>query len=400
MVGAEVWLAGGDHFELSEISKSTEVKIHALPHAQKIITDSAKEELLRALQADLVVFPSNGDDPRILVSQLMTIAGPKHWVQRKAKIALKTQDSHHQFKSEQKVIEDIDCLAIAHGPYLPLFPSGKVFHVPCAVEARRSTAKNWLEKISYEKDIDVAFPFAIYQGEQRNVVAYETLKELKRRGHRVRFGQFRYSRGPGLPARIWEEMARARVVLNLPLRNDLNIRTFEASLFPAWQVTLEVPDMLDIDFDKSNIVFASANSKSIVETIEEILCADGESIKPSLTPQSSILNRHMVNDRMMSIIDHVLETNLSGGPRKYEGPVLSYSKPVIEDLYTPLRLLRCGPTVFDATPKNTLYRVSAWRRIQSTIFRLVFVFRTGGKLRKTKATIDLRKRFKSPTEAS
>lgn len=255
-LGLEVWLTGGDFQELAVSSSDTSVRIHSLPHSQSLIEESSTEQLREALRGDLVLFHLSGENPRTTVSQLMAVAGRNHWIQRKAKVVLKTQDSHHQYANEFRTVDDIDLLAIAHGPYLPLFPSHKVIHVPCAIETTRSTAKTWLANLGNDKDIDVAFPFMLYRGESRNAIAFEVHKNLRQMGYRVRFGRYRYAKGPERPSRLWEEMSRAKVILNLPLRDDLNIRTFEAGLFASWQVTVKVPDTDKIDFNKEGIRFA------------------------------------------------------------------------------------------------------------------------------------------------
>ena len=375
-MSSEVWLTGGDHDELAAMTKDMPLEVHALPHTHFLIKNSLSEDLRTALQGDLVVLHLSGEGPRETVSQLMDVAGHKHWTQRKARVVLKTQDSHHQYKSEQRAIEDIDFLAIAHGPYLPLFPADKVIHVPCAIETTRSTAREWLGRISSDHDFDVAFPFFLYRGEPRNAIAFEVMRHLDRLGYRVRFGRYRYAAGPARPSRLWEEMARAKVILNLPLRNDLNIRTFEAGLFPSWQVTVKVPDMEKVDFDKSNIHFAEPDARSITETIHSLLSDPSIGTPDINASRVNLLEHHMFNDRMMSIIDHVLGTNLGQAPRHYEGPAFFYSKPLIEEIYAPRDLVHKSPTLLDSAPANSLYKVSLWRRLHSTIANMVrFVIR-------------------------
>jgi len=370
MMGTEVWLTGGDFDELAVITRDSSLDTYALPHAHSLINNSSGEQLRRALQGDLVVLHLSGEDPRKTVSQLMDVAGRNHWAQRKANVVLKTQDSHHQYKSELQALDDIDFLAIAHGPYLPFFPKDKVIHVPCAIETTRSTARSWLQNIPDAHDVDVAFPFVLYRGEPRNAVAFEVLRNLHRLGHRVRFGRYRYATGPGRPSRLWEEMARARIILNLPLRNDLNIRTFEAGLFPSWQVTIRVPDSERVDFDSSAIRFAKPDSRSLTETILGLL-TDSVGASPAVSQsRRALLNNHMFNDRMIAIVDHVLGTNLGQSPRYYDGPVFHYTKPLVEEIYTPQDLIQKSLTLLDRRPSNSPYKVSFGRRAHSTVANL------------------------------
>ena len=368
---AEVWIAGGDLEELHHVTKNGPITIKGLPWAEAIISDGARAELLEALQSDLIVLQAAGKDPHWLATQLEQVAGSNHWRQRKAQVVIKTQDSHHQADSELASLDFVDYVAIAHGPYLTHFPEGRAIHSPCAVELPRRLVKQWVDNITSDKSIDVVFPFYLYRGEARNAIAYQVAKELKRRGHSFFFGRYRYYQSATSPLKLWEEMARAKVVLNLPLRDDLNIRSFEASLFPTWQVTVRVPDHDVVRLNEENMSFVSPNPLSIADAISDLLEHSPSSPSPTLGPREDILSGHLISDRIMGIIDQVLGTSLLSEPKKLDGDFPVKRKPLYIEQYSSFDMLEKSPLITDPAPPNSLYSVPWPIRLLASLAYLV-----------------------------
>ena len=332
-----------------------------------------KEELQLALRDDLVIVSLSGHNPKSVVHGLIEMAGEKQWRQRRAKVVLRTQDSHHQLRDELAVVDLIDVLAIAHGNYLKYFPAHKVLHVPCSLYYSRSMATQWIGSVGTTKDTDVVFPFQIYRGEARNSLAYEVLARLRNQGISARFGFFRYFRNQEAPPILWEELARARIILNLPLRDDFNIRNLEASLFPAYHLTPKLPDHDMIGMDWSNTRFVEPNSALITSKIQELLQLGQDTIA-SLTPREVVLQKHTASDRIYQIVDSVLGTNLQEQPKVFDAISAPNKKPAIATIYVESQLLANGPTLFSGLPSNSLFRPSFGRRLESTIVRIRNVF--------------------------
>ena len=326
--------------------------------------------LRAALRDDLIILSLSGHNPLRTVRGLVQMAGERQWRQRKAKIVLRTQDSHHQLRDELAIIDDIDLIAIAHSNYLEFFPAGKALHVPCSIYSSRSTATEWLTQTSTAKDVDVVFPFQLYRGEPRNALAYEVLRKLKKEGISARFGFFRYFRNQESPPLLWEELARARVILNLPLRDDFNIRNLEASLFPGWHVTPKLPDHDAINMDWSNTRFVSAESSAIVSVIKDILNS-GEVTTLSPTPRDVVLSKHTASDRIYYIIDTVLGTTLQEQPKVFDAVSTPNKKQPIVTLFDEMDLLYSSPTLLTPVATNSLYRPSMGVRLKATFIKLV-----------------------------
>ena len=374
-----VWSTNYNADEFPVITANENINIQHLPvlTSTELWRDNS-ETLKSALRDNLIILSLSGHNPRVTVQGLIDMAGERQWRQRKAKVVVRTQDSHHQLRDEIAIIDEIDVMAIAHSNYLKYFPPQKALHVPCSLYYSRSMAKEWLRQTPTGKDIDVVFPFQLYRGEPRNALAYEVLRNLNKRGISARFGFFRYFRNQEAPPLLWEEFARARVILNLPLRDDFNIRNFEASLFPAWHITPKLPDHDLVTMDWSHTRFVESNASNITSAIEEILRSDQKK-EFSLAPRESVLHQHTASDRDYQIIDAVLGTTLQKQPKVFDALSEMNKKPPIVTVYEPRQLLANGPTLFSRVPSNAQYKPSLWRRLGSTV---LFSFFLLGALRK------------------
>ena len=331
-----------------------------------------KDSLRNALRDDLIIVSLSGHNPLDTVRGLIEMVGDQEWRQRKAKVVLRTQDSHHQLDDELAIIDDVDWIAIAHSSYLKFFPADKVMHVPCSLYYSRSMAREWLRQTSATKDVDVVFPFQLYRGEPRNALAYEVFRNLNRRGITTKFGFFRYFRNSEAPPLLWEELGRARVILNLPLRNDFNIRNFEASLFTSWHVTPKLSDHDLVRMNWSNTRFVGSDALHITSTIEDILLSGQESELIS-SPRELVLHDHTVNDRIYQIIDFVLGTTLQAQPKVFDAVTSPNKKPPIVALYDETQLLLNSPNLVGQVASNSLYQPSFGMRLKATVLQIALL---------------------------
>lgn len=367
----QVWSTSFDSEESPNIAHAEGVLLSPLGMAHPSLARHSIPSLDEALRSDLVIIDLSGINPRTALAEMIDNVGDRQWKQKKAHVVLRSQDSHHQVKDELAVLDEIDTFAIAHGEYLNQFPAGRAIHIPCSLHQSRTIASNFVSLTPTRHEVDVVFPFQLYRGELRNALAYEIHRELRRRGYSTRFGMFRYYRTQDSPPQLWEEIARARVVLNLPLRNDLNIRNFEASLFPSWHVTVEVPDHQRVDMDWANTVFCPPDSKVICDQISDLLSDEAVASKVSTGPAEAVLAQHTANDRLYSIIDAVIGSSLSSQPRKFDGVGTLKKKPAIEQIYSTRMLLEFSPALLTPIPDNSLYRPSLTLRFASTLVTLL-----------------------------
>ncbi len=367
-----VWTTTFDADEFPAVSDSSGVALRALPILGSYLYDNCGDILNEALRDDLIIVSLSGHNPSQIVSGLIDAVGHTRWRQRKARVVVRTQDSHHQVAQELSILDDVDFVGIAHSNYLRHFPPTKVLHVPCSLHQSRSLAAQWIKKTPTEHTTDVAFPFQLYRGESRNALSYEVLRQLEHSGVSTNFGFFRYYNMPSSPPRLWEELGRARVILNLPLRDDFNIRNFEASLFPAWHVTPQLPDHDRVAMDWSNTVFSDADPDALVATILGLLEQSNERV-PSANPREVVLDNHVANDRVYQIVDHIFGTSLHTQPKTKDANATINQKPVIIERYSPARLLEMSPTVFTRSPSNALYQPPLQLRLRATLRRLMSI---------------------------
>ena len=364
------WTTVFDEDEFPIVSSGQGVSFRKLPVLTSTRLNFSNPESLReALRDDLVIISLSGHDPIVTIRGLIEMAGEKQWRQRKAKLVLRTQDSHHQLDREMAIIDEIDTLAIAHSNYLHYFPTGKALYVPCSLHQTRSLATEWLKLTSPSKNLDVIFPFQLYRGEPRNALAYLVHKKLKEMGISAQFGFFRYYRNRESPPALWEELARARIILNLPLRNDFNIRNFEASLFPAWHVTTRLPDHDLVRMDWSNSHFVEANAMHITSTIERLL-RSREDNTPREWPSETVLEHHTASDRIYQITDTLLGTNLQDQPKFFGGTTAINKKTAVIVVYDTRLLLENSPTLISKVPRNSLFRPRFALRLSASLAML------------------------------
>lgn len=272
------------------------------------------EAVLEALRSDLWIISLRGTNPEKFTRELMQLVGNRAWSRRRARIVLRTQNSHHQFQSELNSLEMVDQLAIAHGNYAPRFPTGKVTVEPCAVER---IPKKWAESAVYslkeEKSVDVVFPFSLYPGAARNRLAAEVIRRFDSRGISYRFGLFTgWQESPASP-RLWLEMARARVILNLPTADDFNIRNYESALTCVPQVGISTWKPNSGLVGHTGALVAEANPDAICQAVAQIVKGEIQfSSEEMHLLQRDVIDNHFEIDRVTSIIQNQLSISISG----------------------------------------------------------------------------------------
>ena len=210
-------------------------------------------------------------------------------------------DSHHQWRIERDFQHIFDAMFIAHSPYLKFFDPDRSHWLPCPY-TRFGTAEalNLLrtDPFTQGKELDVIFPHKSYSVTLRGHMAAHIKTLLAGKKYflgEVESGQA-YAR----------KLQSAKVVLNIPLIDDLNIRNFEAWLFNRILLTCYTPDMARIKDLPAATVFFKPDFSDFTARLEQAI----ELAELPCNTAPMVLNGHMQIHRYAELINAVLGTKL------------------------------------------------------------------------------------------
>ena len=221
-----------------------------------------------------------------------------------------TLDSHHEWQVEVQLEKYFDTYYVAHANYLDKFPAGKAKWLPCALlfDATRR------EGIAYsaqetKKTTDVVMVYRSYLGiGDRNAAVWECWKILQRKGYKVRLMQTDQHGRENSMNRYYQALLSGRVILNLSIMDDLNMRNFEALMLNQVMVTNRVPDHEKIGLDYSNVVFFDKfDERSFCEAIEQGMKMSEGNVKQTAGP---VLNHDTYLHRFVTMINDQLGLDL------------------------------------------------------------------------------------------
>ena len=279
------------------------ISLSRIPSVSELLLQSKNElaESLNELNSfDHVVFRLSGENPNELV-QLLRIHGLiGTFLDRSFSVSFWTMDSHHLGVQEARASRYFDHVFVAHRQYLQLFPLAKAFYLPCSFSLSSSAdAAIYLAdnaQQSSNKADGVCAPFAAYPWQKRNRRYADCLGEIKELGIEKAF--FGVVRGGAQPNEaIIRKILEHKVVLNLSLSDDLNMRNFEALALNRILLTNRVMDHEILNDWGENIVF-----------LNEELQNPGQAILESLnrTPKDisrEFLVEHGIEARVLRIVE-------------------------------------------------------------------------------------------------
>jgi len=293
--------------------RNVSLSVVCFPKPQHISKDQVKSLHKECKNADLLIVNMLGSPTESLLKlNLDAIGIPK---------AFWSYDSHHSADMELKYADKFDRLFIAHSPYLYKFNGFHVEWLPCAFhrygiddlirigngklpkfDSAPTRFLNWLTKHPKDKKtIDVAFPHRFYSVGNREKLVTDLCKKMREAGLRVFFNPVQI----GWP--YMEVLRRSRVILNLSLLDDLNLRNFEAWGINGVLLTNKVPDHNRIiGINMSHTYFFSRDLSDFDVLLNRALC-DEDDIRTS----EEILNSHMKIHRYINIINSCLEKKYS-----------------------------------------------------------------------------------------
>ena len=208
-------------------------------------------------------------------------------------------DSHHQWPEERRYRHHFDAFFVAHSPYCKFFDADRVHWLPCSffqLETNSLLDALKSDPFAAAREFDVVFPHSLYLAGSRAIRTSFARSFLEDRH------AFCGPVEPGMP--YIRKIQSARVVLNLPLFDDLNIRNFEAWALNRVLLTPHVPDMDRIAAPAEGTVFFNADFSDFRQKLELALDLAGQPLHTA----SFVLNGHMLVHRYAAIINTVLGT--------------------------------------------------------------------------------------------
>ena len=223
-----------------------------------------------------------------------------------------TMDTHHEQQVEQKLQDYFDTYYVAHANYLGVFRPGKAKHLPCRVHfdvSRRDVLPLLAKAERTPKSYDAVSVYVDYLGiGDRNAEIWRCMEECEDAGLRTFFGRTKQHGNPVGMVRYFQAMLSGRVILNVSIMDDFNMRNFEALMLNQVMVTNRVPDHAIMDLDYSNAVFYErGNRRSFREAMREGLA---KASRPHHATAAQVLNHHTLIHRYVEIINDQLGTNL------------------------------------------------------------------------------------------
>lgn len=281
------------------------VQLSRVPSVSDLLSQS-KADISRSIKSfqslDHVIFRLSGENPNELVHILRIHGLLEEFSHRKFSVSFWTMDSHHMGKHEARASKFFDYVFVAHKKYLGLFDSAKAFYLPCSFSISSSAdADGYLAEVSVTpqgKTEGVCAPFAAYPWQKRNRGYSNFLSEIRTMGvENSFFGVVRGGKKPneGIIRKILEH----KVVLNLSLSDDLNMRNFEALALNRILLTNKVQDHELLTKWEENIVFLDRYFDNPGEAILESLNRSPKDIS------KKFLSEHGIEARVFRILEIV-----------------------------------------------------------------------------------------------
>lgn len=281
------------HRDIRYIENGSTLEIVPFPKLE-LITDEGMSTLVKkANTADLLIVALFGTDPNVLARlRLERIHTCK---------ALWTFDSHHSYEKERCFQRYFHVYFVAHSPYISKFDDVRAEWVPdCFLRFDIDCLKELRLRSLFERDIkyDVVFPFKSYAVGNRVALAQKLDEYFKKIG-------VRYYLGPVQSGMAYMNLIlKSRVVLNISLLDDLNIRNFEAWGLNRPLLTNKVPDHDNLrDIDLLSTYFFQRDLSDFSQALQNALSTDN-----TMDTALDVLSSHMLIHRYVEMINKALGT--------------------------------------------------------------------------------------------
>ena len=297
-MGTKIGLGGFPGYTTSVLTEQNQIQFSATNGIGRLYSMS-KPELRRALEElsefDHVVFRLSGENPMEFIDLLKIYGLLNMFMHRTYSASFWSMDSHHLGEQESKASQYFDHAFIAHGEYLKLFEEEKTTHMPCAFSLASNTrVSQTLSAVRQESREaqnvkSLCAPFAAYPWQNRNKGYLKGLWAAQELDVNSFFGIARggYPSNEGLMRLILSH----HVVLNFSLKNDLNMRNFEALALNRVLLTNRVSDHVILSEFSQNIVFVNSDLSDLSDRIVKALETEPQDISAAFLKQHSLWPR-------------------------------------------------------------------------------------------------------------
>jgi len=200
-------------------------------------------------------------------------------------------DTHVNLHNRLRLARFFDHVFLYHRNYLHCFsehPADHVHWLPYACDLEM------FRPLGVERDLDVGFVGQLHSGTER-------ARLLQSLAQRYRISQQRYY----LQAEIPLVYARSKIVLNLPLADDLNFRTFEAMSCGAMLLTRRVTNGQELLFEEGRHYAAFADEQELLDKVAYYLAHPAEREAIAAAGLAEVQQRHRLDQRIEELLSTV-----------------------------------------------------------------------------------------------
>ena len=212
-------------------------------------------------------------------------------------------DMHRDLGSRLRLIRFFDHVFLYHRNYLQYaseHPREFVHWHPYACDLEL------FRPLDVERDLDVAFVGLLKPGSGREAL-------LARLSARFKMNEFCFYHQQEIPG----VYSRAKIVLNLPLSDDLNFRTFEAMSCGAMLLTRRVNNGQELLFQEGKHFAAFADERELFEKIEYYLAHLEEREKIAQAGLAEMRQNHRLEQRLEQMLEAVQDNPGQAAPVRH-----------------------------------------------------------------------------------
>jgi hypothetical protein len=183
---------------------------------------------------------------------------------------------------------------VAHSDFYDskLFP--KISHLPCCFAAADLGKIYNFNNHYFQTKYDLSSSFMLYQGYERNYKYFHIAKILKKNDINFVFG--RTSLMNGEISNYLQLMFQSKVILNITLKGELNMRFFESQALNRTVLMDEIKGLESLNLDLRNTFFFKRDLSNFEEVLDQAI-----SHKPVPVYEHYLLN-HTILNRLFVII--------------------------------------------------------------------------------------------------
>lgn len=202
-------------------------------------------------------------------------------------------DTHRWLEARQRQARFFDHVFLFHRNYVSKFTEhseGHVHWLPYACDLE------YFHPLSVNKDLDLAFIGNINISLER-----QSIMNLLYEKYKINEQRFYYQ------SEIPEIYSRAKIVLNMPLGDDLNYRTFEAMSCGSLLLTRRIKNGQEILFKEGVHFAAYENENELVEKLNYYLSHPDDREKIAQAGLEEIRKTHSLDMRLAKMLESIFE---------------------------------------------------------------------------------------------